>query len=83
MAIKTMYFIIKSTHKETPIWEGKSFGDKTYRAKIYFSFSEVATALSSYWFNDFVPSRDDREIKIVQLSEKKKDKLIKENKIRF
>ena len=78
-----MYFIIKSTHKETPIWEGKSFCENTYRAKIYFSFSEAVAALSSYWFNDYVVNRDNREVKIIPLSEARKDKLLNENKIRF
>lgn len=78
-----MYFIIKSNHKESPIWEGKSFCDKTYRCKIYLSFNEVVAALASYWFNSYVENRDNREVKIIPLSEARKDKLLKEKKIRF
>ena len=81
--MNAMYYIIKSTHKDTPNWEGKSFCDKTYRCKIYLSFNEVVAALASYWFNSFVENTDNREVKIIPLSEVRKDRLIKENKIRF
>jgi hypothetical protein len=79
----TTMFIIKSTNKETPIWEGKSFCDKTYRCKIYLSFNEVVAALASYWFNSFVENRDNRTVKIIPLSEARKNKLLKEDKIKF
>ena len=81
--MKTMYFIIKSNHRETPIWEGKSFCENTYRAKIYFSFTEAIAALASYWFNSFVENRDNRTVKIIPLSEARKNKLLKEDKIKF
>lgn len=76
-----MYFIIKSNIKEESYWSGKSFSSNS--AKIYYSFGDVEIALKSYWFNDFVPYRDDREIRIITLTEQKKDKLLKAGKIRF
>ena len=76
-----MYYIIKSNTKEEPFWYGKGFSN--LQAKIYHSFGDVVIALQSYWFNDFVPYRDDREVRIITLTEQKKEKLLKSGKIFF
>lgn len=75
-----IYYIIKSNVKNEEYWGGKGFCAGP--AKIYYSFEDLCNAINGHWFNRF-NYLDDRVIKIISLSEKKKDKLLKLDLIRF
>ena len=73
--------IIKSFVKNEENWSGKEFSNNP--AKLYASFNDAAGALDCYWFNEWVPEKDVRPIKIIHLQECQKNKLLGEGKVRW
>jgi len=69
-------------------WSGKEFSELP--AKIYCCFEDAAEAIKNYHFfewnyktHGFEPVAKQQKIEFIFLSENRKDKLLKENKVRF
>lgn len=75
-------FIIQSYVRGQKTWSGKEFSSDA--AKIYSSYQDAADAIAHYWFGGYnLLGFDNRVIKIVPLTEKRKQQLLKIKAIRY
>lgn len=80
-----MSVIIKSNSKN---WSGKEFSNNP--AKLYEDFDDAVNALNSYHFfrydrdkNEYVPAVKMQRLEFIHLTDKKRQLLLEQGKVRF